>query len=47
MKGNDLLNTKITMLLLSAIVVFKINEFESQNNVLTRVSVNHFDNAIT
>ena len=46
MKGNDLLNTKITMSMLAAMVIFKIIEVKGQNIVPTRVTVNHIDDAI-
>ena len=42
MKGNEPLNTKITMSMLAAMVVFKIIEVKGQNNVQTSVSVDRF-----
>ena len=42
MKGNDPLNTKITMSMLAAMVVFEIIEVKGQNTALAHVSVNHF-----
>ena len=42
MKDNDSLNTKNTMSVLAAMIVFKINEVKGQNTALAHVSVNRF-----
>ena len=47
MKGNGSLNTKITMLLFAVMIVFRINEVKGHNNVLTRVTVYCFVDAIS
>ena len=47
MKGNGSLNTKITISMLAAMIVFKINEVKGHNNVLTRVTVYCFVDAIS
>ena len=47
MKDKDPLNTKNTMSMLAAMVVFKINEVKDHNNVLARVIVNRFVDAIS
>ena len=47
MKGYEPLNTKIIISMLAAMVVFKINEIKCHNNVLARVIVNRFVDAIS
>ena len=47
MKGNDLPDTKIIMAMLAAMVVFIINEVKGHTNVLVRVIVNCFVDAIS
>ena len=47
MKGIDLPDTKIIMAMLAAMVVFIINEVKGYTNVLARVIVNCFVDAIS
>ena len=47
MKGNEPLNTKNIISMLAAMVVFIINEVKGHNNVLARVIVNRFVDAIS
>ena len=47
MKGYGSLNTKITMSMLAAMIVFKINEVKGHNNVFAHVTFYGFVDAIS